>query len=239
MPSTLKKKSFARKKPVKRGSVWRRALYWLLSAAVAFYLVIATLLLLLRWLDPPFTAVQVERHIDATLHRRDYQKRYHFVPLTGISIAMQHAAIAAEDTRFFQHHGFDWKQMGQAMEQDLGEGRKRGASTITQQLDRNLFLSTSPNIFRKAVELSIVPLTELILPKRRILELYLNVIEWGPGLYGCDAAAHRYYQISAAKLSREQAINLAEVLPAPLHWTPGQKPAYGARINLRMHQMGW
>jgi monofunctional biosynthetic peptidoglycan transglycosylase len=213
--------------------------YWLLRATVAFYLAIAALLLLLRWLDPPFTAVQLERHIDASLDSRDYQKRYHFVPLAGISLAMQHAAIAAEDTRFFQHHGFDWKQMGQAMEQDLGEGRKRGASTITQQLDRNLFLSTSPNVFRKALELSIVPLTELILPKRRILELYLNVIEWGPGIYGCDAAAHRYYQISAATLSRDQAINLAEVLPAPLHWAPGQKPAYGARINVRMRQMGW
>ncbi len=152
---------------------------------------------------------------------------------------MAHAVISAEDTRFYQHHGFDWKEMGAAVEQDMEAGRKRGASTITQQLTRNLFLSTAPSVVRKTLEMSMVPLTEVILGKKRILELYLNVVEFGPGIFGCDAAARVYFLVPASSLSREQAIKLAEVLPAPLHWKPGQKPQYGARIALRMRQAGW
>jgi len=197
----------------------------------SFYLLVALLLVMLRWVNPPTTAVQIERHANP--------KRYHFVPLKQISPNMQRAAIAAEDTRFYQHHGFDWREMGQAFEEDLGEGRRRGASTITQQLVRNLFLSTSPNPIRKALEMSMVPMTELILSKNRILELYLNVIEYGPGIYGCDAASRFYFSKPASGLTRDEAIKLAEVLPAPLHWKPGQKPKYGARISERMHQAGW
>jgi monofunctional glycosyltransferase len=206
-------------------------LFWSLSIISGFYLTVALLLVMLRWMDPPTTAIQIERAASP--------KRYHFVQLKQISPNMQHAAISAEDTRFYQHHGFDWREMGQAMEQDLGEGRRRGASTITQQLVRNLFLSTSPNLIRKALEMSIVPMAELILSKNRILELYLNVIEYGPGIYGCDAASRFYFSKPASGLSREEAIKLAEVLPAPLHWKPGQKPKYGARISERMRQAGW
>ncbi len=200
---------------------------------------IALLLAGLRWVNPPFTAVQAERRISALLHGERYQKQYHFVPLARISLNLQHAIISAEDTRFYQHHGFDWNAMGQAMQQDLEEGRKRGASTITQQLVRNLFLTTSRSIIRKGLEMSVVPLTEVILPKRRILELYLNVIEYGHGIYGCDAASRIYFSVPAAQLTRDQSIQLAEVLPAPLRWKPGQIPKYGARISLRMHQAGW
>ena len=230
-----------KKKPVKRkrATTLRRVLSWLVTLVAAFYFVIALLLFMLRWVDPPFTAVQVERHVGAMLHGQAYQKRYQFVPLNRISINLKHAVISAEDTRFYQHHGFDWKQMGQAVEQDLGEGRKRGASTITQQLVRNLFLSTDPSVIRKAIEMSIVPLAELILPKDRILELYLNVIEYGAGIFGCEAASRYYFSAPAAKLTRDQAIKLAEVLPAPLHWKPGQKPNYGGRIAQRMRQAAW
>ncbi len=215
----------------KRRPLFRRIIYWSLSFLAAFYLAIALLLVMLRFVDPPTTAVQIERNA--------HPRHYHFVSLKQISPDMRHAAIAAEDTRFYQHHGFDWREMGQALEQDLGEGSKRGASTITQQLVRNLFLSTAPNLFRKALEMSMVPMTELILSKDRILELYLNVIEYGPGIYGCDAAARIYFSVPASALTRDQAIKLAEVLPAPLHWKPGQKPKYGARISERMHQAGW
>jgi monofunctional biosynthetic peptidoglycan transglycosylase len=228
-----------KKKPLKRRPLARRLLYWLLSGIAVFYLAIALLLVLLRWINPPFTAVQVERRVTAMMHGQNYTKRYHFVPLSQISPNLLHAAISAEDTRFYRHHGFDWQQMGEAVQQDLDEGRKRGASTITQQLVRNLFLSTAPSVVRKAIEMSLVPLTELILSKNRILELYLNVIEYGPGIYGCDAASKYYFSIPAAALTREQAIKLAEVLPAPLHWKPGQKPNYGSHIARRMQQAGW
>jgi monofunctional biosynthetic peptidoglycan transglycosylase len=136
---------------------------------------------LLRRLDPPSTTVQIERRLTALVQRLPYKKRYSFVPLERISPQLQHAVVAAEDARFFQHHGFDWKEIGNAVREDLDGQRSRGASTITQQLVRNLFLSTNRSVARKAVEFSIVPLTEGILPKKRILELYLNIVEWGAG----------------------------------------------------------
>jgi monofunctional biosynthetic peptidoglycan transglycosylase len=210
-----------------------------LWAVLVFYGLLSATIFLLRWIDPPATAVQIERRLDAFLHQRIYRKRYSFVPLGQISPHLQHAVVAAEDARFFQHHGFDWKEIGNAMEQDLGDGRKRGASTITQQLVRNLFLSTGRSVVRKGVEFSIVPLAEGILSKQRILELYLNVIEWGPGVYGAEAASRYYFHFPASRLGREQAVALAEVLPAPLHRKPGHLTQYGARILERMRQMGY
>jgi len=210
-----------------------------LWAVLAYYGLLAVALLLLRWIDPPATAVQIERRIDASIEHRPYQKRYAFVPFGQISPHLQHAVVAAEDARFFHHHGFDWKEIGNAMEQDLGDGRKRGASTITQQLVRNLFLSTGRSVLRKGVELSIVPLTEGILSKQRILELYLNVIEWGPGVFGAEAASRYYFKLPASRIGREQAAELAEVLPAPLHRKPDHLTQYGARILERMRQMGF
>jgi monofunctional glycosyltransferase len=115
----------------------------------------------------------------------------------------------------------------------------RGASTITQQLVRNLFLSTQPSLIRKALEFTIVPLAETILGKRRILALYLNVVEWGPGVYGSDAAARYYFQQPAVAVTRAQAVELAALLPAPLHRRPGQVEWYVAKIRTRMSEMGW
>ena len=217
----------------------RYALYWIMAAIFAFYLWIAFSLLLLRWIDPPFTAVQAERRIASWQSHVPYTKRYSFVPLERISPQLQHAVIAAEDTRFFKHQGFDWKEIGSAVRDDLEDGRVRGASTIDQQLVRNLFLSTNRSVFRKALEFSIVPLAELMLSKQRILELYLNFIEWGPGIYGAEAAARYYFRIPAQKLTREQAVELAEVVPSPLHRKPNRITPYGTRILVRMRQMGW
>jgi monofunctional glycosyltransferase len=210
---------------------WKRVLRWTLWGVLASYGLLVTALILLRWIDPPTTAIQIERHAD--------RKRYSFVPLPKISPHLQHAVLAAEDARFFHHHGFDWKEIGNAVEQDLGDGRKRGASTITQQLVRNLFLSTGRSVLRKGVEFSIVPLAEGILSKQRILELYLNVIEWGPGIYGAEAASQYYFRIPASRIGREQAVELAEILPAPLHRKPGHLTQYGAQILERMRQMGF
>lgn len=127
----------------KRRSQVRRILRWVLIAIAGFYGSIAFILLLLRWIDPPTTALQIERRAHAWVEHSSYKKRYVFVALTRISPNLQHAVIAAEDERFFEHHGFDWKEIGNAVQEDLEEKRERGASTITQQLVRNLFLSTS------------------------------------------------------------------------------------------------
>ena len=206
---------------------------------LAFYIWVALSLILLRWVTPPTTAVQTERRVHAMLRHAAYKKAYTFVPLPEISPNLQHAVVAAEDARFYLHHGFDWNQVEIAVKDDLDRGRSRGASTITQQLVKNLFLGSNRSFVRKGVEFTIVPLTEGLLSKRRILELYLNVIEWGPGIYGAQAASMHYYGTTAKKVTREEAVGLAEVIPSPLRRRPGRLPGYGAAIEKRMQQASW
>jgi monofunctional glycosyltransferase len=197
------------------------------------------MLVAFRWIDPPTTAVQIERRVQAWIHHTLYRKRYKFIPLREISPDMQHAVIAAEDARFYQHHGFDWKQIQIAAKEDLEGERTRGASTLTQQLVKNLLFGTTRSILRKGAETTLVPVAELVLGKQRILELYLNVVEWGPGVYGAEAACQYYYKTSARKIGREQAARLAAILPAPLKRRPERMNHYTPIILNRMRQMGW
>ena len=166
----------------------------------AFYLFSLTTLVALRWVDPPVTMVQVQRHIEAWVHHKPYSKRQQWTPLGRIAPDLQHAVVSAEDGRFFQHHGIDWKEVQKVVDQDVEDGHLgRGGSTITQQLVKNLFFTTNRSVVRKGVEFTLAPLAEWVLPKKRILELYLNVIEWGPGVYGADAASRSWYGIPAAQ----------------------------------------
>ena len=192
-----------------------------------------------RWIDPPTTAVQIERRVQALINGKPYQKRYEFVPLHQISPHLQHAVIAAEDARFFQHHGFDWHEMQIAAEEDLEGERTRGASTLTQQLVKNLFFGTNRSLVRKGAEATLVPVAEFVLGKQRILELYLNVVEWGPGIYGAEAASRAYFGTPARSVSREQAARLAAVLPSPRRWRPAQMNDFSASVLERMQQLGW
>lgn len=201
----------------------------------------------LRWIDPPTTAVHVERRVQSWFgprfspqsSPRPYELRYRFVPLTQISADMQHAVIAAEDGRFYQHHGFDWHEIRIAAEEDREGERTRGASTLTQQLVKNLFFGTGRSVLRKVAEAGLVPVAELVLGKRRILEIYLNVVEWGPGVYGADAACQYYYRVPARRVTRQQAARLAAILPAPLRRKPERMNSYSGIILRRMAQMGW
>jgi monofunctional biosynthetic peptidoglycan transglycosylase len=211
----------------------------LLYAVASLWLLAVLSLVAARWIDPPTTAVHVQRRLQAWIHGKPYQERYQFVPLSRISPDFQHAVVAAEDARFYQHHGFDWHQVHIAAEEDLEGGRSRGASTLTQQLVKNLFFGTGRSVIRKGVEFTLVPVAELVLGKQRILELYLNVVEWGPGVYGAEAASHTYYGASASRLGRQQASRLAAILPAPLKRRPERMSHYSAIILERMRQMGW
>ena len=192
-----------------------------------------------RWANPPTTAVHTERRLQAWIHHTPYHERYRFVPLSQISPDFQHAVIAAEDARFYQHHGFDWHAIEIAAEDDVEGGRIRGGSTLTQQLIKNLFFGTGRSILRKAAESTLVPVAELVLGKRRILELYLNVVEWGPGVYGAESASRYYYQTSARNIGREQSARLAAILPLPLKRRPDRMNRYSELILERMRQMGW
>jgi monofunctional glycosyltransferase len=206
------------------------ALLWLLAVLI---------LVAARWIDPPTTAVRMERRMQAWIHHTPYLEQYKFVPLRQISPDFQHAVIAAEDARFYLHHGFDWHAMQIAAEDDIEGGRIRGGSTITQQLVKNLFFGTGRSILRKVAESTLVPVAEFVLGKRRILELYLNVVEWGPGVYGAESACRYYYQTSARNVDRQQSAQLAAILPLPLKRRPDHMSHYSGIILERMRQVGW
>ena len=196
-------------------------------------------LVALKWIDPPTTAVQMERRTQSWFSSKPYQKRYTYVPLSRISPSLQHAVVAAEDARFYQHHGFDWDAIQKAAEHDMEGGRTRGGSTITQQLVKNLFFGTGRSFLRKGAEAGLVPVAEAVLGKQRILELYLNEVEWGPGVYGAEAASHAWYGVAARNIRREQAERLAAILPGPRRRRPERMNRYSAVIDERMRQMGW
>ena len=211
-----------------------------LLALIGTYALCALVVLGLRQINPPTTSVQIERRIEAMREHRPYQKRYDFVPLQRISPNFQHAVVAAEDDRFRQHHGFDWVEMQKVLEDDMKHQRLgRGGSTITQQLVKNLFLTTERSLLRKAAEYALVPMVEALLTKDRILELYLNVIEWGPGVYGAQAASEYYYHVPASEINREQGARLAAILPAPLKRKPSRMNEYTTIILDRMAKTGW
>jgi len=220
-------------------SVWF-VLRWLGIAVASLWLLAALTLVAARGIDPPTTAVHIERRLQAWIHGKPYHLRYQFVPLSQISPDFQHAVIAAEDARFYQHHGFDWHAMEIAAEDDVqGDRRIRGGSTITQQLVKNLFFGTERSILRKGVEFTLVPVAEFVLGKQRILELYLNEVEWGPGVYGAEAASRYYYKTDARDIGRDQAARLAAILPAPLKRRPERMNHYSDLILGRMRQVGW
>jgi monofunctional glycosyltransferase len=220
---------------------WLRTLLLCIAVLiVSFYAACVVSILILRWINPPTTSVQLERRFQAFYAHRPYTKRYTFVPLRSISPHLQHAVVAAEDARFYQHHGFDWVQVQKVIDRDMDTGKLgRGASTIDQQLVKNLFLTTSRSVVRKGVEFTLVPLMEAMLPKNRILELYLNVIEWGPAVFGAEAASEYWYHVPASSVTRDQAVRLAAIIPAPTRRRPAQMNAYATDIDMRMRQMGW
>jgi monofunctional biosynthetic peptidoglycan transglycosylase len=217
----------------------RSVFRWLVIGVVLLWLLAALILVAARWVDPPTTAVHIQRRFQAWIYRTPYRERYQFVPLSQISADLQHAVIAAEDTHFYLHHGFDWRQIQIAAEDDLEGDRTRGASTITQQLVKNIFFGTGRSILRKGAEATLVPVAEFVLGKRRILEIYLNVVEWGPGIYGAESACRYYDETAARNIGRQQAARLAAILPAPLKRRPERMNNYSSIILKRMAQMGW
>ena len=226
-------------KTLLRKGLLRSYVRWLVIGVVLVWSLAALALLASRWIDPPTTAVHIQRRLQAWIHHTPYHERYKFIPLSQISPDLQHAVIAAEDARFYQHHGFDWHQIQIAAEDDLEGSRTRGASTITQQLVKNLFFGTGRSVLRKGAEFTLVPVAEIVLGKRRILEIYLNVVEWGPGIYGAESACHYYDGTAARNIDRQQAARLAAILPAPLKRRPERMNHYSAFILERMRQMNW
>ena len=179
----------------------------------------------------PSTTVLIEtRRAEAAEKGRPFSLTWTWVPLARISPHLQKAVIVSEDASFYEHHGFDWEGLQEALTRNWEQGKlSRGGSTITQQLAKNLYLSSEKNLLRKAHEALIAWEIERGLPKQRILELYLNVAEWGNGVFGAEAAARHHFEKSAAELTEDEAALLAAMLPSPRRNDPMQYTPYLAR----------
>jgi monofunctional glycosyltransferase len=206
-------------------------LLWLawIAASIAWY----------RYQPPRETSFMAQRMSEARARNPHAELRYQWVPYARISPQLKRAMIAAEDAKFVDHEGFDWDGIALALEKNQKKGRiVAGGSTITQQLAKNLFLSPSRSYLRKGEEAAITVLLEAMLPKQRIFELYLNVIEWGSGVFGAEAAAQRHFGISAAQLSAEQAARLAAMAPNPRFYERNQgAPGLNRKIGIIVGRM--
>ena len=199
-----------------RGSRLRRVLRALGLALAAWAGITVLAVVAMRWIDPPITAFMIESRVAALFDDRSgYEFRHEWRDWDRISRNAALAVVAAEDQQFPRHHGFDFKQIDKALA-DRERGRRvRGASTISQQVAKNLFLWPGQSWFRKGLEAGITVLIETFWSKRRILEVYLNVAEFGRGAYGVQAASQRFFRKDASRLTKAEAALLAAVLPAP------------------------
>jgi monofunctional biosynthetic peptidoglycan transglycosylase len=186
--------------------------------------------------SPPKTTAYIElRRAEAKRKHKPFDLRWEWVPYDSISESLRDAVIMAEDDTFWRHGGVEWEALKAAAKTDLREKRlASGASTITMQLARNLYLSPSKNPLRKIKEILITKRLEKVLGKRRILELYLNTAEWGKGIFGCEAAARAYFGKSSAELTPDEAVAMAVVLPNPRRWDAGKGGKYVVRNSQRI-----
>ena len=205
------------------GRLWR-GLAWLLLLLLGLSVLSVALL---RWIDPPYSAFMAERRIEAWVtHDRDYVFRHTWVDLSRISPNLPLAVVASEDQKFPEHWGFDVEAIEKAYELNQHSHRVRGASTISQQVAKNLYLWSGRSYFRKGLEAYFTLLIEGFWPKRRILEIYLNVAEFGDGIYGAEAASERFFHGPASRLSRSDAAILAAVLPNPERYSVAAPSRY-------------
>ena len=190
---------------------------------------------ILRTTNPPVTALMDARQAQAKTQGHSAKRHWVWVPLSRIAPSLRQAVVGAEDAAFFTHEGFDWEGIKEAAKYNLEAGElKRGGSTITQQLAKNLYLSSERSLFRKAREALITRSLEQQLTKERILELYLNVAEWGQGVYGAEAAARHHFKKSARDLTPDEAAWLAAILPSPRRYDPIRKTTTLTRRHERI-----
>jgi monofunctional biosynthetic peptidoglycan transglycosylase len=205
--------------------LWRAAWRLALAAVAASVLAVAVF----RFVPPPVSGVMTERVLDARLHGRPFRLDYRWVPRRDIAPALPLAVIAAEDQRFFLHHGWDREAIRDAMEEAERGRRLRGASTISQQTAKNLFLWTGRSWVRKGLETWYTFWIELLWPKERILEVYVNIAEWDDGVFGAGAACRKHFGAAPGNLDRAQAARLAAVLPNPRKMDAGRPSDYVKR----------
>jgi monofunctional biosynthetic peptidoglycan transglycosylase len=208
---------------------FRRTLVTLFGAG---FCVPIALIMIYRFVPPPFTPLMIGTEVE------DGVVYQHWVSIESISPNLVRAAIAAEDEQFCSHHGFDWNEINKAMKHNERGGRLRGASTISQQTAKNLFLPPARNWLRKGIEAYLTVLIEALWPKRHIMEMYLNIVEWGHDRFGAEAAAHGYFGKHAGQLNAMDATHLVAVLPSPERWrATGSGPYVSGRSDSLVWRM--
>lgn len=220
-----------------RAALWR----WTKRIVLGFFAISILQVASIRFIHPVATPLMIGRWIGGLFSKESVGLDYRWRSLEEISPNLLRAVIASEDGKFFEHNGFDFDAIERAQAANHRHKRVKGASTITMQCARNLFLWQSRNWIRKGLEAYYTVLMEFLLPKKRILELYVNVIEWGNGVYGAEAGAMKSFHTDAKRLSIEQSALMAAVLPNPRRWLPGKPTAYirsrSATISARMNDV--
>ncbi len=224
-------------------SALRRVRNWLLLLTLLLAVLPIPVVLGLRAFDPHLSAFMAARQLEAwRAGDTNFALHYRYVPLEKVAPSLSLAVVAAEDQHFATHVGFDFAAIKDALGKNQGAKRLRGGSTISQQLSKNLFLWKSQSYLRKGIEAYLTLWIELLLPKRRILELYLNVAEFGDGVYGADAAARVHFQRAPDRLTVAQAATLAAVLPNPKRYRAAQPGPYvlsrARAIERQMRNLG-
>lgn len=220
---------------IKRPGWLRRAWRFVLRAAALFVLLSVVVSKAYDWLPPPVTPLMLLRVLDGNGIHKDWE------PYDDISPNLVRAVIAAEDARFCDHDGFDWEAIEKAWKRNQTAKRVRGGSTISNQTAKNVFLWPDRSYLRKGLEFYFTGLIELFWSKKRIVEVYLNVVEFGPGIYGAEAAAQAHFGKRAKDLTRHEAALLAAVLPNPVRWSASRPTSYIRRragtIQARMNEV--
>ncbi|TWI58380.1 monofunctional biosynthetic peptidoglycan transglycosylase [Pseudomonas duriflava] len=219
-------------------SLFRRLFRYLLILMAAS----VVLVLLFRWVPPPGSMVMVERKIESWIDGRPIDLQRDWRPWEELPDDLKMSVIAGEDQHFAEHWGFDFKAIQQALNHNEASGSLRGASTISQQVAKNVFLWSGRSWLRKGLEAWFTVLIETFWPKQRILEVYLNSVEWDSGVFGAEAAARHHFGVGAPYLSARQASLLAAILPNPRQWSPTRPSSHVSRranwIRQQVRQLG-
>jgi monofunctional biosynthetic peptidoglycan transglycosylase len=202
-----------------------KAWHFILRAGIFFFCFSVLLVIVLRWMPVSYTPLMFVRYAQ-NVKSGNAKIEHDWVQMDDISNSMQLAVICTEDQNFLKHHGFDFESIQKAMDEAEDGGRQRGASTISQQTAKNVFLWPSSTYVRKGFEIWFTVLIEFFWSKQRILEVYLNSVEFGDGIYGCESAAQHFFHKSAKKLSMTESARLAVVLPNPIKYNAGKTTPY-------------
>ncbi|MBL1232961.1 MAG: monofunctional biosynthetic peptidoglycan transglycosylase [Flavobacteriales bacterium] len=216
----------------------RKILRWIRNILLWYFAITIGMVIVLRWVPVYFTPLMIIRAVEQKMDGKSIKLEKTWKPLSEISPDLQLAVVCTEDQNFLKHHGFDFGAIQKAIKHNEKSKRKRGASTISQQTAKNVFLWPGRSWIRKGFEVYFTFLIESIWSKERIMEVYLNIAEMGNGIYGAEAASKAYFNTSAAKINKRQAATLAIVLPSPLKYNAKHPSPYlNGRINWTLQQM--